>query len=209
MSRLSGVGLCRGGGCCSTSSIGAPWPCWVLGGCWLIRSGREDTSGAGRVQEQEGSQANPGSNDKGRVQLTRAPPVGITHSAPVIPGSRPKGITAVRPTPIRTAAFLLAACVSLGPAMNLQADEGMWLLNEPPRQLLKDKYGFDLTADWLERAQQASVRFNNGGSGSVRLAGRPDRHQPPHRGRQLAKAQPQGEGLSHRMASMPAPGSKS
>jgi len=42
----------------------------------------------------------------------------------------------------------------------------MWLLNEPPRQLLKDKYNFDLTDAWLEHAQLASVRFNNGGSGS-------------------------------------------
>ena len=34
----------------------------------------------------------------------------------------------------------------------LQADEGMWLLNDPPRELLKEKYGFDLTDAWLERA---------------------------------------------------------
>jgi hypothetical protein len=48
---------------------------------------------------------------------------------------------------------------------SVQADEGMWLLNEPPRQLLKDKYQFDLTDHWLEHARLASVRFNNGGSG--------------------------------------------
>ncbi|MBI1917866.1 MAG: S46 family peptidase [Planctomycetes bacterium] len=41
----------------------------------------------------------------------------------------------------------------------------MWLLNDPPRQLLKKKYDFDLTDAWLEHAQKASVRFNNGGSG--------------------------------------------
>jgi hypothetical protein len=46
------------------------------------------------------------------------------------------------------------------------ADEGMWLLNEPPRDLLKQKYKFDLTDAWLEHAQKASVRFNSGGSGS-------------------------------------------
>ncbi len=67
---------------------------------------------------------------------------------------------------ILTVAAVFAACVSLGPLMNLQADEGMFLLNEPPRKLLKDKYGFDLTDAWLEHAQQASVRFNSGGSGS-------------------------------------------
>jgi hypothetical protein len=42
----------------------------------------------------------------------------------------------------------------------------MWLLNDPPRKLLKDKYTFDLTEAWLEHAQKASIRFNNGGSGS-------------------------------------------
>ncbi len=48
----------------------------------------------------------------------------------------------------------------------MQADEGMWLLNDPPRQLLQKKYKFELTDAWLEHAQKASVRFNNGGSGS-------------------------------------------
>src|SRR5437667_12506866 len=46
------------------------------------------------------------------------------------------------------------------------ADEGMWLFNQPPRDLLKKKYQFDLTDQWLERAMKASIRFNNGGSGS-------------------------------------------
>jgi len=50
-------------------------------------------------------------------------------------------------------------------AMPVHADEGMWLLNDPPRQLLKDRHQFDLTDAWLERAMRASVRFNNGGSG--------------------------------------------
>ncbi len=47
-----------------------------------------------------------------------------------------------------------------------RADEGMWLLNQPPRELLKKKYDFDLTDAWLQRAMKASIRFNNGGSGS-------------------------------------------
>src|SRR5688572_27076111 len=45
------------------------------------------------------------------------------------------------------------------------ADEGMWLLNEPPRKLLQERHGFTLTVDWLTRARLASVRFTNGGSG--------------------------------------------
>jgi Peptidase S46 len=49
--------------------------------------------------------------------------------------------------------------------MNASADEGMWLVNDPPRAKLKEKYAFDLTDAWLDRAMKASVRFNNGGSG--------------------------------------------
>ena len=51
-------------------------------------------------------------------------------------------------------------------AMPAYSDEGMWLLNDPPRERLKEKYGFELTDAWLEHARLASVRFNNGGSGS-------------------------------------------
>src|SRR6478672_7064317 len=46
------------------------------------------------------------------------------------------------------------------------ADEGMWLFNNPPRKLLKEKYNFDITDKWLEHVQKSSVRFNSGGSGS-------------------------------------------
>lgn len=49
--------------------------------------------------------------------------------------------------------------------MSAQSDEGMWLLNDPPRELLRKKYQFELTDAFLERAMRASVRFNNGGSG--------------------------------------------
>jgi hypothetical protein len=47
-----------------------------------------------------------------------------------------------------------------------QADEGMWLLNAPPTQLLKERYGFEPTPAWLDHVQKAAVRFNSGGSGS-------------------------------------------
>jgi Peptidase S46 len=49
--------------------------------------------------------------------------------------------------------------------MTAVSDEGMWLLNDPPRQQLKDKYKFDLTDAWLKNAMLASVRLNSGGSG--------------------------------------------
>src|SRR5271155_599157 len=47
-----------------------------------------------------------------------------------------------------------------------RADEGMWVLNNLPKELLKKKYDFDLTDAWRDRAMKASIRFNNGGSGS-------------------------------------------
>ncbi len=55
-------------------------------------------------------------------------------------------------------------CAPLAPAS--QADEGMWLFNNPPVKLLQDKYRFQPTAAWLEHVQKSSVRFDNGGSGS-------------------------------------------
>ena len=45
-------------------------------------------------------------------------------------------------------------------------DEGMWTFNNVPRADIKQKYDFDVTDDWLKKVQLASVRFNNGGSGS-------------------------------------------
>src|ERR1019366_5990998 len=39
-----------------------------------------------------------------------------------------------------------------------EADEGMWLYNHPPRELLLKKYGFELTDAWLEHLRLASVR---------------------------------------------------
>src|SRR2546423_9339620 len=47
-----------------------------------------------------------------------------------------------------------------------RADEGMWPFNNVPRAEIRKRYGFDVTDAWLRRVQLASVRFNNGGSGS-------------------------------------------
>ncbi|HEX3145403.1 MAG TPA: S46 family peptidase [Pyrinomonadaceae bacterium] len=65
--------------------------------------------------------------------------------------------------------FVCAVIVAL---FSLQAlpisamDEGMWPFNNIPREEIKKKYGFDVTDEWLKKVQLASVRFNNGGSGS-------------------------------------------
>jgi hypothetical protein len=63
----------------------------------------------------------------------------------------------------------IASTVSIFTAMfqaPARADAGMWLFNNPPAKLLKDKYQFDANKDWLEHLQKSSVRFNSGGSGS-------------------------------------------
>src|SRR5437588_395167 len=66
--------------------------------------------------------------------------------------------------------FLCAIIVALFSLQTLQftarADEGMWPFNNLPRAEIKRKYGFEITDDWLKKVQMASVRFNNGGSGS-------------------------------------------
>ena len=46
------------------------------------------------------------------------------------------------------------------------ADEGMWLFNQPPREILRERYQFEPTDAWLDHVQKSSVRFNSGGSGS-------------------------------------------
>src|SRR5215475_6586089 len=46
------------------------------------------------------------------------------------------------------------------------ADEGMWLFNNPPKKLLKEKYNFEPSEAWLTNVQQSAVRFNSGGSGA-------------------------------------------
>ena len=46
-----------------------------------------------------------------------------------------------------------------------RADEGMWLFSNPPKKLLQDRYNFAPSDQWYSDLQQASVRFNSGGSG--------------------------------------------
>lgn len=65
--------------------------------------------------------------------------------------------------------ILTAAVAVAGFAMTTSpthGDEGMWLFNNVPKKLLKEKYGFEPTDAWLEHLQKSSVRFNSGGSGS-------------------------------------------
>jgi hypothetical protein len=66
---------------------------------------------------------------------------------------------------MRLCDFALAVLLLGGMAMTATSDEGMWLLNDPPRELLQKKYQFELTDGWLRHAMFSSVRLNSGGSG--------------------------------------------
>jgi hypothetical protein len=60
---------------------------------------------------------------------------------------------------------LVLGAAALGPLV-MRADEGMWTFDNPPRALIRQKYGFEITDQWLERVRLASVRVGDGGSGS-------------------------------------------
>ncbi len=66
---------------------------------------------------------------------------------------------------MRSIHLALAALILGGTAMTATSDEGMWLLNAPPREQLQKKYQFELTDAWVKHAMLASVRLNSGGSG--------------------------------------------
>ena len=46
------------------------------------------------------------------------------------------------------------------------ADEGMWTFDNVPVKQLQQRYGFSPSQQWLDHVRLASVRFNDGGSGS-------------------------------------------
>jgi len=46
------------------------------------------------------------------------------------------------------------------------ADEGMWTFDNPPTQLIQQKYQFSLSKPWLDHVRLSCVRLNDGGSGS-------------------------------------------
>ncbi len=63
-------------------------------------------------------------------------------------------------------ALLAGAGIALFSGPSARGDEGMWLFNNPPKTILKQRYGFQPEASWYEHLQRSSVRFNSGGSGS-------------------------------------------
>jgi hypothetical protein len=61
---------------------------------------------------------------------------------------------------------VMLSAVMVGEGTPLVADEGMWLYNNVPRSVLRERYGFEPSDAWLDHLRQSSVRFNSGGSGS-------------------------------------------
>jgi hypothetical protein len=60
----------------------------------------------------------------------------------------------------------LYASLALAAALPAAADEGMFTFDNPPLEQLRLAYGFTPTKEWLDQVRLASVRFNDGGSGS-------------------------------------------
>ena len=58
---------------------------------------------------------------------------------------------------------LFASVIATPPA---RGDEGLWLFNNPPNKIFKERYKFEPTKAWYEKVQKAAVRINHGGSGS-------------------------------------------
>ena len=60
----------------------------------------------------------------------------------------------------------LTGLLVMGSSAMLHSDEGMWLYNNPPLKVLKERYNFEPSQEWLDHLKMSSVRFNSGGSGS-------------------------------------------
>ena len=61
--------------------------------------------------------------------------------------------------------FALVTIAVLATAV-LHADEGMWTFDRPPVDAIRQRYGFTVSKEWLDHLRLASVRFQDGGSGS-------------------------------------------
>ncbi|MGB8494364.1 MAG: S46 family peptidase [Candidatus Acidiferrum sp.] len=65
---------------------------------------------------------------------------------------------------LRLASVALLSTALVCPAV--RSDEGMWTFDNPPLKQLQEKYNFTPSQQWLDHLRLASVRLNDGGSGS-------------------------------------------
>jgi hypothetical protein len=70
---------------------------------------------------------------------------------------------------LRRVALVLAGALVL--QLTVRADEGFWPFNRVPKAAIKAAYGVDITDAWLQRVQQASVRFPSGSGSFVSPTG--------------------------------------
>jgi hypothetical protein len=61
--------------------------------------------------------------------------------------------------------FVPAVLLAVLLVLPIFADEGMWLFNKPPKDLLQKKYGFTMTQEFMDHLRLASISFG-GASGS-------------------------------------------
>jgi hypothetical protein len=65
----------------------------------------------------------------------------------------------MRQLKLPTLTFFALLTVCTGAVVH--ADEGMWTYHNPPTALVKQKYGVDLTPQWLEHVRLSTVRLSN------------------------------------------------
>ncbi len=61
--------------------------------------------------------------------------------------------------------FTLSILLAVWLVLSVAADEGMWLFNKPPKDILQKKYGFTVTPEFMDHLRLASISFG-GASGS-------------------------------------------
>ena len=95
----------------------------------------------------------------------------------------------------RLPVFLVAAGITLFSGIAARGDEGMWLFSNPPKKILKERYGFDPDAS-CTNTSEVERPLQLGRIGLVHLVPRTRDHEPSHRRRLAAKALHQGQELS-------------
>ncbi len=75
-------------------------------------------------------------------------------------------VQAMKTLSTKLLAIMLTSAMLLPTLPTAKSDEGMWLFNDLPLEMLKQKYGFEPPAGWAEHLMKSSVRFNVGGSAS-------------------------------------------